>query len=137
MEPTLSSEEVFEHFGTGLDTHVGRNHVKQVPVTDLVLGLRQHRHLVAQTRRARDPVSFGQPTHQLTVGMHLNERKHRLAIFVGHVVIRLNNAAVIKKFLEGRQVLPVSSLRLPLKIRGYRHGRSTPLRSPDRFSSML
>ena len=60
----------------GLHAEVGGDHVQQVGVADLVLGLGQHGHLAPQAGRLGDPVPLGQPAHQLRVGVQLDEPEH-------------------------------------------------------------
>ena len=104
VEPGLPSEQIFKHLPAGLAPHVGGDHVQQVAVADLVLGLGQDGHFVAQPRGAWNPVAFGEAAHQLGVGVQLDEGEHGPAVVVGHVVIHLDDATLLYerlKFLHG------------------------------------
>ena len=100
VEAAAAGEQVLQHLGAGLDAQVGGHHVQQVPVADLVLGLGQDRHLVAQPGGLGNPVPLGQTPHQLAVGVHLDEGEHRSAVGVGHVVVGLHQAADVEEGLE-------------------------------------
>ena len=69
-------------------------------MADLVLGLGQHRHLVAKARGPGDPVPLGQATHQFRIGVHLDEGEHGLSVRAGHVVIHLDDPTVVQEGLE-------------------------------------
>ena len=69
-------------------------------MADLVLGLGQDGHFVAQPRGAWNPVAFGEAAHQLGVGVHLDEGEDGLPVGVGHVVVDLDEPAVVEEGLE-------------------------------------
>ncbi len=100
VEPAPALEEVGEHLRACLEFHVRGHHVEQVGVADLVLGLGQHRHLGADARRLGDPVPLGEPTHELGVGVHLDEREDRCPVVAGHVVVHFDDASTVQEVLE-------------------------------------
>ena len=75
----------------------------------LVLRLGQHRHLVAQARGFGYPLPFGEATHDLRVGVHLDEGEHGPPVGVGHVVVHLYDPAVVQEGLEVVHGLPVAA----------------------------
>src|SRR6266581_370068 len=61
-------------------------------MTDLILNFGGQRQLALQRGRAHDPFALGQHTHQLAIGVHLNEAEQRGAVLLGHPVGRLDFA---------------------------------------------
>ena len=79
------SEQVVEHRLARL-AQVLRDPVQQLGVADLVLDLRGQGELAAQGRRLHQPFALRQDTHQLGVGMHLDEAQDGGAVGVRHRV---------------------------------------------------
>ena len=111
VEVASSGEEVLEHFISRLDPKIGRDHVEQMSMADLILGLGQNGHLVAEPWGHGDPVPLGQTTHELAIGMELHETEHGGAVDIGHVIVDLDDAATIQKRLEVLHRVPASRHR--------------------------
>ena len=111
MELRLAGQQVLEHRLARL-AEIFRHPVEKLGVADLVLDLRRQRQLSAERRRPHDPFALREDTHQLAVGVHLDEAEDALAVFVGHPVGRLDLAAGEDVLLEVAEALIVGQVRL-------------------------
>src|SRR5688500_6149719 len=83
-------------------------------MTHFVLHLRRERHLALERRRTWDLLALGDRSHDLRVGMHLDELQDAVAVVVGHPILGFDLAAGFDVFLELRQLLLVGHAANPL-----------------------
>ncbi len=108
VELRLAGVQIVQHLVAGLDAQVGGNHVEEMGVADLVLRLCQRSEFPFHAGGPRNEVTFGQSTHQLRVGMHLDEAENVASVIERHLVARFDDSAIVEEGLELLHRLPAA-----------------------------
>jgi hypothetical protein len=61
----------------------------------------------------RNPVSFGKTTHEFRVCVKLDKPEDLMPVFLWHVVIRFDQAAIVEKCLKFVKISPSSHRHPP------------------------